>query len=42
MSIMGIIMHNVINKNPKNLFIYDSSGFLAFPQLLSLVDTSSS
>ena len=39
---MGIIWPHLINKQPKKLFIHDSNGFHAFPQVLSLADTSSS
>jgi hypothetical protein len=31
---------NLIKKNLKNGFIHDSSGLYAFPQALSLTDTS--
>ena len=42
MSSMSIKLHNLTKIKPKNLFSHDSSGFHAFPQVLSLVDTSSS
>ena len=42
MTSKGTPWHNLINKTLKKLFIHDSSGLHAFPQALSLMDTSSS
>ena len=42
MYVMSIKWNNFIKIHPINLFIHDSSGFLAFPQVLSLDDKNSS
>ena len=42
MTSKGTKWNNLINKPLTKLFIHDSSGLYAFPQALSLTDTSSS